>query len=328
MKKIIIFIEIVLLIAIIVALVLVKSDILGNNENVNVSNSNSNENTNVLNNNNDKNETNSSTTNKASSDKPYIPEGFSYVEGKVDDGYTIEDSYGNQYVWVPVKSGKMKRTTDSNSNYEETDSSALAVVNSVAQNYGFYVAKYESSCYDLDNTETAASREGEIPITNITYLDAKNLAENVAESYEYEDCYTTIMNSYAWDTMMDWIDKSNEEYSSSTEYGNYSGDVAKTGETETDIINNICDLAGNLREWTTEIYKTKEQDVEETNSATNSVNNSTNNSTNETVEKDNSEYRVVRGGSANLSTTPSSRNKYKENTSNDYWGFRVVLYKK
>lgn len=255
-----------------------------------------------------------------SSKNPYIPKGFSYVEGEVDNGYTIEDDYGNQFVWIPVESGKAIRNNASKTNFEDTDSFALELVNSVAQNYGFYVAKYEASEYEVNGNIVAASMSGADPITNITYLEAADMAQEAADLYEYENCITAIMSSYAWDTILNWIDENNEGYSSDSEAGNYSEEVMLTGETESDIKNNICDLAGNLREWTTEVYKSKKEDVEETNS--------TNNSTNETVIKDTSKYRVVRGGSANLDLPASRRDKYKENKSNDYWGFRMVLYKK
>ena len=33
--------------------------------------------------------------------KPYVPEGFSYVEGEWNTGFVIQDENGNQYVWVP-----------------------------------------------------------------------------------------------------------------------------------------------------------------------------------------------------------------------------------
>lgn len=252
---------------------------------------------------------------EASSTNPYMPSGFTYVEGKPENGYTIEDSCGNQYVWVPVKSGSLKRNRESNSNYKETNSSALELVNSVAQNYGFYVAKYEACEYDLDGNLSAGSMEGRMPITNVTFLEASDLATRASSDYDYEDCYTAIINSYAWDTILEWLDESYQGFSSSTENGNYSGEIVETGETKQDIKNNICDLSGNVREWTTEIYKSKEME-------------STNNSTNETEVKDDSQYRVVRGGSAILSTTASSSSRYKENTSNDFWGFRMILYKK
>lgn len=258
---------------------------------------------------------------ESASNSPYIPEGFSHVEGEVNDGYTIEDSYGNQYVWIPVESGKMIRNTSTNSNYEETNSSATELVNSVAQNYGYYVAKYEASESEVDGEAVTASVKGANPITNVTYLKASEMAARAANIYEYDGCYTAIMNSYAWDTMLDWIDSNNEGYSSSTDDGNYSDSVVETGKTTSDIKNNICDLAGNVREWTTEVYKRKEDEV--------SKNETSNNTTNETKVKTSVRYRVVRGGSANnIELSASSHTTYKENTSDAYWGFRMILYKK
>ena len=73
-----------------------------------------------------------------SADKPYIPEGFSHVKGtKVETGYIIEDSNGNEYVWVPVKTGKLTRNTIDNDQYEEIDDSVTDFYNSVSKYYGF-----------------------------------------------------------------------------------------------------------------------------------------------------------------------------------------------
>ena len=82
-----------------------------------------------------------------SSDNPYVPEGFSVVEGldNIEEGYTIEDSFGNQFVWVPVKNGKLTREQSFSTEYEESNSTASALVNSVAKNYGFYMGRYEAS---------------------------------------------------------------------------------------------------------------------------------------------------------------------------------------
>ena len=244
-----------------------------------------------------------------SSENPYIPDGFNHILGDVDTGYVIEDSYGNQYVWVPVESGKLIRNTDSNNDYEEIDNTASGLVNSVAQNYGFYIARYETSEYELNGEKVTASMEGKIPLTNITYSDAVELINNSAKEYEYKNCNTAILNSYAWDTTLEWLNLTQKNYSSSTYFGNYSGTIYPTGQTESDIVNNICDMAGNVREWTTEVYKGAtavakegERDVEVL-------------------------YRVVRGGSTNLNRTAASHIGYPENTSDTYWGFRMILYK-
>lgn len=250
---------------------------------------------------------------KISAENPYIPSGFKHVGGEVETGYIIEDENKNQFIWIPVESGKLTRNTMLHSDYEETNSTASALVNSVAQNYGFYIGRFEASEHQINGEKVAATIAGKVPWTNITYLEAAEYSTKAASSFGYEDYKTAITNSYAWDTTLEWLDKVAQNYSSNTGYGNYSGTIYPTGATESDIVNNICDIAGNVREWTTEIYK----------GATAETKNNTSSSENaETVF-----YRVVRGGSANLSRTASSHIGYPENTSDIYWGFRVILYK-
>ena len=55
------------------------------------------------------NNTEENTTEKNTTEEnvPYMPNGFSYVKGEVETGYTIVDSYGNTYVWVPVENGEL-----------------------------------------------------------------------------------------------------------------------------------------------------------------------------------------------------------------------------
>ena len=240
---------------------------------------------------------------ESSATNPYIPEGFSVVNDNVDEGFVIEDSYGNQYVWIPVANGKLTRNTMLSTDYVETGSTASELVNSVAKNYGFYLGRFEASQYEVDGLVAAASMAGKIPWTNVSYLNASNHAENASSVFGYKDCKTALLNSYAWDTTLAWFDSTVTNYSSNINYGNYSGTIYPTGYTESDNIKNVCDIAGNVREWTTEIYKSAKNN------------------------KDNSIQRVVRGGSANLSKTPASHIYYPENTSDNYWGFRTVLYK-
>ncbi len=245
-----------------------------------------------------------------SANNPYIPTGFTHVEETtVENGYTIEDEYGNQYVWIPVEDGIAKRGTRLDSKYEETSTPATALVNSVAKYYGFYLAKYEASKYEKDGEVAAATIEGATPWTNVTYQEAANSSESSAKLFGYEDCSTGIISSYAWDTTLEWIDTTVENFSSSTEYGNYSGSLYATGASVRDVFNNICDLCGNVREWTTEVYK---QSNDEKASSSND---------------ENARYRVIRSGGATLNKTVSSRIGYPETQTETYWGFRMVLYK-
>lgn len=244
-----------------------------------------------------------------SANNPYIPTGFTHVEDTtVETGYTIEDEYGNQYVWIPVEDGKVTRTTNLKSDYEETSTPATALVNSVAKYYGFYLGKYEASKYELNGEVAAASMEGKTPWTNVTYQEASDNSDASAALFGYEDCSTGIISSYAWDTTLAWIEKTVENFSSSTEYGNYSGSIYATGASVRDVFNNICDLCGNVREWTTEIYKPTKEERKESDSE---------------YER----HRVIRSGGATLNKTVASRIGYSETTVGIYWGFRMVLYK-
>ncbi len=244
-----------------------------------------------------------------SSDNPYVPEGFSVVEGldNIEEGYTIEDSFGNQFVWVPVKNGKLTREQSFSTEYEESNSTASALVNSVAKNYGFYMGRYEASEYkDEEGNICAATRFRQIPLTNYNYQDAYNASVNAATMFGYTDCYTTLVNSYAWDTTLNWIDQDVSNYSSSINYGNYSGTIVPTGTTESDVAKNIYDMAGNVREWSTEVFKDK---------------------TNKGDKSGNVISRVIRGGSAVIERTAKSHIGYPESKQDPYWGFRVIIYK-
>lgn len=258
---------------------------------------------------------------EASAKSPYIPTGFSHIGGEPENGFVIQDSYGNEFVWVPVESGKLIRNTMLDTDYEESNSTASALVNSVAQNYGFYIARFEACRCEANGRNVAGSIGNRVPWTNVTYVDAVSAATDAASVFGYEGYQTAIMNSYAWDTTLNWIDATVENYSTNTSYGNYSNQTRNTGMTESDIKNNICDMAGNVREWTTEIYKKKAT------TNTTSKNKKNKNTTNEEVVSETVNYRVVRGGGANLSRTASSHTGYKENISDSSWGFRMILYK-
>lgn len=153
---------------------------------------------------------------------------------------------------------------------------------------------------------------GKTPWTNITYTDAANVSNGVAAAFGYPEEYATaLINSYVWDTTIKWIDEKYTNYSSMLSYGNYSGQISPTGATETDVVNNICDLAGNVREWTTEVFKGATETTSKKNSNT----------------QQQVLYRVVRGGSAQLNKTAISHVGYPQNISDTYWGFRTILFK-
>lgn len=232
---------------------------------------------------------------------PYMPNSFSYVEGEVETGYTIADTYGNTYVWVPVKNGELTRNI-AISECVEIENTVIDFKNSVNQYKGFYIARYESSVYSINDKNVSATMGGKMPVSNVNYAMAYEAANNSCQEFNYSDVVTNLMNSYAWDTTLAWIDKTNSSYSTSTNRGNYSEEVNPTGATEADVVNRICDLAGNLQEWTTEGYLINNDD------------------SNQNL------FRIIRGGSVKFNSSALNRN-YKENESDDNIGFRMILYK-
>jgi len=244
---------------------------------------------------------------------PYVPENFKVLKSRdgdisPDDGFVVADENNNQYVWVPVESGNLARDTAYEANYED-DASELT--NSVSKYYGFYVSRFEASRAEYDE-EAAASVQGKMPWTEVDFNEAQNASRRVAEVLGYEGYTTSLLSSYAWDTILNWVDKDadSKDFSQSTELGNYSGTVVPTGQTSSDKVKNIYDLAGNVKEWSTEIDR---------NLTTSMAKNS--------KDKQTILYRMIRGGSAEIANTPADRRGYPENNTNQTWGFRYILFK-
>lgn len=253
-----------------------------------------------------------------SSNKPYIPDGFTHVSGTdVETGYIIIDENDNEYVWVPVESGILTRKTARDKKYEDLDITTTGLINSVSKYHGFYIARYEASQTQYKGKTVCASIKNNIPWLNATYDEAYNACYDASKAYGYSNITTSLINSYAWDTVLDWINKTNPNYSTNTGFGNYSGTILKTGETESDEVNSICDLAGNVKEWTTEVY------YPELNNQENAEN--IDNESEEDIAPDIS-YRVIRGGSANITKSPSSHIGQNSILTDSYLGFRGILY--
>lgn len=244
---------------------------------------------------------------ETSSTNPYIPKGFSYLEGDVNSGYVIKDEYDNEYVWIPVASGTLENNISAK--YEENETYIEEFKNSVAKYYGFYIARYETSIYERSEGAKkyiiASTIRNKAPWTSVMYANAKEAANSSAASFGYTDSKTALMNSYAWDTALLWMDSVVEDYSSSLKHGNYSGNLAFSGATSGDVVNNIYDMAGNVKEWSTEVYVGNSNDNLDTN-----------------IGK-----RVVRGGNYVLGRTAAAYTLYDESEFDENTGFRMILYK-
>ena len=217
------------------------------------------------------------------------------------------DLQGNQFVWIPVENiADYKRTAysfqvdtgtiDSSTNSTKINYSS-SVSNyyteampsdektSVEKNKGYYIGRYEAGDKESTDAKTLRSASSstsntitikakQAPYNYIKYTDAKALAEGFKTQQNYSSSVTTkLVSSYAWDTAIAFIQKTNSDYGNSSEEGNYrdttftytdikgtdqikekeengQGRLIPTGQTT--AVNNIYDMGGNVWEWTTE----------------------------------------------------------------------------
>ena len=144
--------------------------------------------------------------------QPFIPEGFNYVEGKWDSGFIIEDEKGNQFVWVPcggdeeLSVPKLQKRYFSNNPLISIDQcydlKYKDFLNSALLNGGFYISRYEIG----KENNYPVSKQGAIVWTDITQEEAIKLSEQM---YNNEIVNSSLINGYAYDTVIQWIKDSN-----------------------------------------------------------------------------------------------------------------------
>ena len=220
-----------------------------------------------------------------------IPKGFYHVEGTtVEEGFVISNvegddlnnsKNGNQYVWIPVdgilgEDGSIEEVqnkekvllgrynfsnggvpmTYTGDCVEETQEEHLSsgytntvakdiedFINSVKKNGGYYIARFEAS---EGESSKAESKYGKTIVSNITQNNAVIACQDL-----YDGVNSDLMNSYAWDTAIVFIQKYGlENYSRQT---TLNSKLQKSGESG-DIQCNIYDMSSNCYEWTTETY--------------------------------------------------------------------------
>ena len=118
-------------------------------------------------------------------------------------------------------------------------------------NDGYYIARFEAS----GTTSKIESKYNQEVLGNITQLNAAKVAREMYGEVKENDelIYASdLVNSYAWDTAIIFI----QTYSKETDASSYASQHKGTSFTKTGINNdkycNIWDMSGNATEWTTE----------------------------------------------------------------------------
>lgn len=197
------------------------------------------------------------TNHKADDGSTILEEGTPILKQSIDNYMDETDSIkilSNYYEVLEQRNGVESTGVDG------VNTTALSIEdfkNSVQENGGYYIARYEAS-YGIDgkanskisNTcidDTIAPTEEGTLWNNITQINAA-----VASREIYNTIKTDLINSYAWDTAIVYI----QEFSSNKAYSYQDGYSINSQITNTGINNDelckINDMASNTFEWTTE----------------------------------------------------------------------------
>ncbi len=202
---------------------------------------------------------------------------FSTSDGKE----TLRQSGANRLDSVTIQSTFKENTSEPRTN-GGAGAKLESFVTSVETNYGYYLGRYEASfgsgdtpngTYGIDGVGTTSIMNNQKPEVKksqynstssmrytqatlwnfITQGDASKVCQNMYSSgKEASYVESDLVNSYAWDTAIVYIEKmGHNNYANANRDVNKNSTLKNTGETGDEVCH-IYDMAGNLREWTTE----------------------------------------------------------------------------
>ncbi len=227
-----------------------------------------------------------------------VPKGFKVKEGTtIDEGVVIADSEGNEFVWVPCTVDEYKKheynNTENDAGKRVQDKSESGAADagwntwyyraysdwkddvdekankeSVKNNGGFYIARYEAgvpkeasfyveasaegvkskgyqtSKNDISGDVKPVSKKGVQAWNLISQINAKEVSGRMYSGDTY-GVRSQLVDGTAWDTAVTWISK---EYpgieKDSTKYGNYASSKG-----ENQITEDNCLFAGHLYKY-------------------------------------------------------------------------------
>ena len=231
-----------------------------------------------------------------------LPSGFYYVGGDISTGLVISDkqgdtmdasgtSMGNQFVWIPVSSEDDLKRTNFDSNGQPTTDEApdgslnmyqcsepyakgysteaseyTAMRTQVLKYGGFYIGRYEAGANSttlrtkVTTAQTVVCKKGVAPYNYVPWGKSMNDASEVSGQsgavYLAKNMYSnsssvtsTLTYGCQWDAMCRYIGDAQRTTPDKS-------NPELTGSVSTDVSKNIYDLAGNCIEWTMEANDT------------------------------------------------------------------------
>ena len=200
-----------------------------------------------------------------------------YEFTKNSDGTVTTSKFSNRDV-----------TEDTTANHNSDYKNAIAkdieeFKTSVKNNHGYYIGRYEAGVVDYNSSVSTSNSNKETNWTGYTGDNIKLVCKKEQQVWNYvtqnkaselsRDMYKSepkvksdLINSYAWDTAIVFIQKCGTESNRSTysyTVGESSRSTSAPQTTGTNILKatnkidkqcNIFDMAGNCLEWTTETY--------------------------------------------------------------------------
>ncbi len=215
----------------------------------------------------------------------------------VEDGIIIEDvthgaTIGSQFVWIPVDKGikkkdgttfditlgryefnretgqleeytaSCKEETINEHTYDNIPAKNIEDFISKVNNetHGYYIGRYEARTAKqrtnkTDSTTQITTKPDDYVYNYVTQLQAAELSRNMYSDINFE---SDLINSYAWDTAIEFLQKcdnrENKEkpYSIQTSLNSNLASNGTNNEEIQDMICNIFDMASNCYEWSTE----------------------------------------------------------------------------
>ena len=159
---------------------------------------------------------------------------------------------------------------EENSSYADTE----IYTDSVNDNGGFYIARYEASYLYGNAASKASTSTRDDDSTTLTngmlwnYISQTDALAKANEMYTSEEFTSSLPTGAAWDRTLAWLEETGavtpfEIVEDSKNWGNYTDDtfsnttgLINTGNFSQTEKNHIFDLAGNVWEWTTEAKST------------------------------------------------------------------------